>query len=181
MAYLRRGNTKPMLMSKSSTYFVNDDHDQPQLSFVNDELGRACSFQILKTSDTPSGVEVPNEFFDFILLSHQEQHAEASDVINVMADTFCAFAGGAHPVQVQLQGVLLVLVGKNTWLDIFDNYVSAYRGTKVKQNRLELRLLVKNTLLTLYIQSLSMAVSANMEDAVSFSLSGIGSAYRIGI
>lgn len=157
--------------------------NQPHLQFANDERNRACCFQVMKESDVfdyaGARIEIPDDFYDFILISFQEQHAEAVTVKNVLSDTFVAFATGARPVQISLQGMLPMLSANDARLDFHELYTSYFRGTRLKQQKLLLRFFVKKTLLNLYIQSMNMAVSADLEDMVSFNVSGLGAAYQV--
>lgn len=163
----------------------NSIDNQPRLQLPNDERAQACSFQVLKASQVydyaGNKIALPDEFFDFILLGIQEQHSDATSIKNVLSDSYCAFATGANPVQILLQGMLPMTLTFDHRLDFHELYNSYFRGTKLKQQKLLLRIFVKQTVFNLYIQSINMGVSSQVEDMATFSINGIGYAYRVNL
>lgn len=158
------------------------DGENPVLSFDPEKIN-ACYFRVSQDSRIYNGsggsVSVPDEFYNFILMGYREDHGESMSMKNVISDTYCAFATGANPISVSVQGVLPMALEADRRLDFHYLYNNYFRGAKLQKQKLILQLYIKSTFYVLYILSLNMSITSDTQDICQFSLSGIGANYQI--
>jgi hypothetical protein len=120
-----------------------------------------------------------NGFWEMIIQSYSEQHAEAVDVQDVLADTFVVNTFGAVPVRVQMSGGLWTTPTDDHRLNFLYLYHKGLRGSVLQRSGLAVRFQIKSTTMLLQLTDITLATSADTQDVSPFSLSGIGYRYQV--
>jgi hypothetical protein len=128
------------------------------------------------SDDTMARLE-SDGFWELIITSYNEQHAEAYQVAEVLSDTYAAFAFGAVPVQISISGVLPMTRKEDYRLDFLKMYDSLLRGTRAQELKIHIHFFIVGTYMLLKILGINISNQADAQDYVPIELSGVGFMY----
>jgi hypothetical protein len=117
--------------------------------------------------------------WQMLISNFTEQHVDASTVINTLSDSFVAFASGAMPIAVEMQGYVYMLNEEDHRLDFIGFYTDFLRGTMLQRWKLILNFFIRGTYFQLQVTDLDVQHASNMEDVAMVSMRGIGCRYGI--
>ena len=160
--------------SKDARYA--DDYRQKTYLQISSAAYNELSNQGLSTSDIQSLRD--DDFWELIVTEYSEQHAENMAVHNVLSESFCWFATGPAPVQVSLTANLLTSDAKDHRTHFLYMYTSNMRVKQLSRSARTLTLVMKDTVMKLFILSLSFSENSQMPDFSTVTISGIGYKYQ---
>lgn len=160
--------------SKATKY--ESDYRQKTYLQINSAAYNELSKQGLSTSDLQSLRD--DDFWELIVSDYSEQHAENMSVHNVLSESFCWFATGPAPVQVNITAHLLTSDAHDYRTHFLYLYTSNMRVKQLSRNARTLTLVLKDTVMKLFILSLSFSESSDMPDFSTVTISGIGYKYQ---
>ena len=130
-------------------------------------------------TSTVSSDIAANGFWHLAVQSVAETHSEAFTVNNTLSDTVSFFAMGAVPIGINISGVVLTTPKKDDRLNFLKLYADKLRGQALSAANAVLFFGYKDTLMRLFIQSLTMTNDANIEDLTQVNIAGYGSHYSV--
>ena len=161
--------------SKASTY--EDDYRQKTYLQVN-----SATFTSLigKGGLTAADIQslCSDDFWELIVTDYSEAHSEKVARHNTLSESFCWFALGPMPVQVSLTAKLLTAGDKDYRTKFLYAYTSNMRAKQLSKAERTLTLVVKDTCMKLFVQSLNFNESSAEPDFSTFTLTGIGYKYQ---
>lgn len=130
-------------------------------------------------SETEAKALVTNSYWEFILQSVTEHHAEGVDIVNVMSDTYLLFTMGAMPINLSLGGMLFTTKSQDFRLDFLTMYHLIFRGTKLVENNCALIFNVKDTVYRLKPLGIHLAETSESSDMTQFTMSAVAYSYNV--
>ncbi|MCB5270527.1 MAG: hypothetical protein LHW56_01630 [Candidatus Cloacimonetes bacterium] len=150
------------------------------LSFPRDDVTRKHLTQLLGSSELAERM-ITQGFWELIISSYAERHADTASIQDVLADTFIVFSGGAEPIQVQFSGYVWVTNKEDHRLALLYMYEKLFRGSKLQAThpRLSMNLTLRDTTERFFPTVLQLSESALMQGATTFAMSGFACRYKI--
>ena len=119
------------------------------------------------------------DFWEFLLLSLSEQHAEGISITSVHSEGMCVYGMGHKPVSVSLQMAFRSDKFTDDHVSFMWLYTNLLRGSRLHKLHLELLIWVEDTHFLLHPGSLAMYDSPDSEDYKILVVQGIG--YKYGV
>lgn len=121
---------------------------------------------------------IDDGFWEMLIQSSQESHAESLQVLNVLSDGFVSFSLGPNPIQITITGYLFTTREEDSRSDLQYLYQNAMRGSAQRGLNIPLIYSIKNSVMRLYPLDLSLGVASEGQDRVDFTMTAVASNYR---
>jgi len=116
---------------------------------------------------------------DMIVTALSESLEEGVSQMEVLSDSFVAFATGAMPIGVVIRGFLARMPEQDGRLDFLDAYERYLRGTRVGRGGVDMEVLLKGRAMFKFsLQSVTISESTQYENFTEVSMSGIAYEYQ---
>lgn len=154
-----------------------EDTGNARMAFLAVSNDSADAIKALGFSDAIANDIATNGFWHIVVHSVSETHIDAFSLANTLSDTVTIFSTGAVPVGISITGMLLTTPDKDDRLNFLRLYADKIRGTQVAMAKAILCFGFKDTLMRLYIQSITLATNTNSDTFTQISLTGVASHY----
>lgn len=116
-------------------------------------------------------------FWEILITTFTERHADAYQVTKVLSDTFVGFAMGAVPVQVNIDGFLFMTRDEDHRIDFMKIYDALFRGSRAQELGAEIIFTLLGTTMKLWVTRMQLSHTVNYSDVAQVSISGVGVKY----
>lgn len=154
-----------MIINPATKQTEFEEQDSPSFFHVID---------VTDDMDTQFVEDVQISFDKLIVTSVSEQHVDAADVVDVLADTYIAYSMGANPVRVHIGCVVKHTKENDHYLDFLKYYHERVRGTMLSKDRLIIYFIYIDQYMCLRINNIAVRKDSNLDDMVNINIQGIG-------
>lgn len=119
-----------------------------------------------------------DDFWELIVTDYSEAHSEKHAIVNSLSESFCWFATGANPIQISLTAKVLTGGDKDYRTEFLYQYTANLRARQLSQNSRTLAMVMKDTLVRLYVLSLNFNESSQEPDFSTFTMTALGYKYK---
>lgn len=117
-------------------------------------------------------------FWEMVLTSYTEAHAEKYALHETMAENIVVHAAGSMPVQITMEGYLPSGTDLDTRVRFLRRYVEDFREAKLQPQQKRLFVRVRNTVFYLHVMNISLIDAVATSEFTTFSISGVASEYN---
>lgn len=118
-------------------------------------------------------------FWQYIITSYHEEHKERCCIHNTLSNSVSVFSLGANPVQVSLEGLMLMDGSTDHLAQFFELYVKLFRAKRLRMDARILDFHLKDTSFYLLIDSLSVRHTTEIEGYALVSMQGVAWHYAM--
>jgi hypothetical protein len=119
-----------------------------------------------------------DQWWQMIVTSVTEEHAENHDLHNTLAHTVVSYALGPQPVAVSITGYLLSGYTDDMVGSFFEKYLADFRANRLTKTDRLLQFNYRDTSFTLYIETIGVNQGAGQDDYTEVCIEGYACHYR---
>lgn len=129
-------------------------------------------------SSSSSSSMSSDAFWEMIITSYSEMHSDSMSMDMTMSEAMNWFVFGPNPISVNITGMLLLSDTDDYRTKFLYNYVSAYRARQLTANSKQLRFVIEDTSMLIYITAIHLIEDVNNPNYPSISIQGLAYNYK---